>query len=80
MKVTLKRFIQIVAGDNDMNLETIGNAIGRKHSSLGFSLRNETLSVKDLTKCLKEADEPIIIKYKGNDYELDLLTLKTDEK
>mgnify|MGYP003637697380 CR=1 FL=1 len=77
MKVTLKKFMQIVSGDNNMTLEDIGNAIGRKHSSLGFSLRNETLTVKDLKKCLEVSKEPLIVKYKGNDYELDLVTLKT---
>ena len=77
MKVTLKHFVQIIAKGNGFTLETIGDSIGRRNQSLGFSLRNETLTVKDLTKCFESVGEPLVVKFQGNEYEIELKTLKS---
>lgn len=73
----LKAFVKKIAKENGLNIEKLSDKIGRCNSSLGFSLRNETLTLKDLKKCLDVIDQPLVILYKGEKYEIDFETLKT---
>ena len=72
IKKTVNQFMKQVAKENGLNIEKMSDKIGRSNASLGFSLRNETLTVKDLAKCLNEVGQPLVLVYKGENYEIDL--------
>jgi len=70
MATNLNNFMRYVATDNGLTIKELSESIGRKNSSLGISLRGETLSVKDLAKCLQEVGQPLKVLYKGKEFEL----------
>lgn len=70
--MTIEQFIKMAADDNSLTITRLSERIGRKNSTLGVSLRNDSLSVKDLKKSLEELGHPLVLVYKGREYEIDL--------
>lgn len=75
MAINLNKFMMYVAADNGLNIKELSDKIGRANSSLGISLRGETLSVKDLAKCLKEVGEPLVVTYRGKEFTIEIETI-----
>jgi hypothetical protein len=62
--------VEQIAKDNNLTVEELGEKIGRPGSSLGRSLRDGVLKVRDLKLCLECNGEELIITYKGEKYTL----------
>ena len=73
----IKTVVQMIAKDNGLSLERLGNKIGRPYHSLGKSLRDESVKVKDLQKCFEAIGEPLVIVYKGDNFIIECETNKT---
>lgn len=58
----------MIAKDNNMNLQILGNKIDRPFHSLGQSLRNGSLKIKDLKKIFETVEQPFQIIYKEKTY------------
>lgn len=70
--LTINQFVKTIASDLGISLKRLGSIIGRgDKSSLCSSLRKESLRLRDLSKILEVANEPLIILYKGNSYEIE---------
>jgi hypothetical protein len=70
--MTVMELVKQIARRLDINLSELGIRIGRGGgSSLGRSLRDDSLKVKDLKKCLACDGEELIIIYKGKKIRID---------
>ena len=66
----IKELIEKIARDNNMSVQELGEAIGRNGSSLGRSLRDDALKVRDLKACLQVNGDSLLIVYKKNNVEI----------
>lgn len=70
--MTIKDLVNGIAKSIGLNLSDLGVKIGRGGgSSLARSLRDDSLKVADLKKCLECDGQELIIKYKGKNVKID---------
>jgi hypothetical protein len=70
--MTIKKLVEHIAGTLGMNLSDFGVRIGRGGgSSLSRTLRDDSLKVKDLKKCLECDGQDLIIIYKNKRIKID---------
>ena len=70
--MTVKKLVEHIAARLGMNLSQMGERIGRGGgSSLARSLRDNSLKVRDLKKCLECDGDDLIIIYKGKKVRID---------
>ena len=68
----IKQLVTFIAEDLKTTLKGLSGLIGRgENGSLARTLRNDTLTVNDLKKCLECNGEELIIKYKGKNIRID---------
>ena len=69
--MSIKEFVEFIAKENDMNIKSLGVAIGRGESiSFWRTVTNEKIQVQELKKVISATDEPFIIKYRGQEIEI----------
>lgn len=70
--MTTKEIVEKLAKNIGVTLSKMGEMIGRGGgSSLARTLRDDSLKVKDLKKCLECDGGKLIVKYKGKNIEID---------
>ena len=70
--MTSKELVQAIAKSLGITLSELGMRIGRGGgSSLARTLRDDSLKVQDLKKCLMCEGHELIIKYKGKNIKID---------
>jgi len=70
--MTIKDLVNGIAKSIGLNLSDLGIRIGRGGgSSLARSLRDDSLKVADLKKCLECDGQELIIKYKRKNIKID---------
>ena len=70
--MTSKDLVQAIAKSLGITLSELGMRIGRGGgSSLARTLRDDSLKIQDLKKCLMCEGQELIIKYKGKNIKID---------
>jgi len=69
--MTIKDFIKLVAKQNATNVKGLGVKIGRgESSSFWRTVNTGKIHAEDLKKVIESTDEPFIIIYKGQKYNI----------
>ena len=71
-----KEFVEMVAENKQVTIQELSTKIGRPKVTLGHSLRNDTLSVTDLRKCLEATGQALVIVFKNKKYKIEAKSLK----
>ena len=70
--MTIKDLVQGIAKSIGFSLSDLGITIGRGGgSSLARSLRDNSLKIEDLKKCLECDGQDLVIRYKGKNIKID---------
>ena len=70
--MTSKELVQTIAKSLGITLSELGMRIGRGGgSSLARTLRDDSLKIQDLKKCLLCEGQELVIKYKGKNIKID---------
>ena len=70
--MTSKDLVQAIAKSLGITLSELGMRIGRGGgSSLARTLRDDSLKIQDLKKCLMCEGQELVIKYKGKNIKID---------
>ena len=66
----MKKLFKELKKSLQCDLSKMGMQIGMGRFSLARSIRNDTLKIKDLRKCIEASGEKLVIRFKGQDYEI----------
>ena len=64
----MKKLFKEIKKCNNCDLVQLSKSIGMGSNSLARSIRNDTLKIKDLRKCVELSGEKLVIVFKGENY------------